>query len=740
MSATPYESPYSRTDFDDEARQRALVFLAILLLLSAAGAIVATDTLGWPWVAVLLAAAATVAALGTLLLRQRRWWSTAIALTAAVGITVQGASTLANPQVLSLLALSAAVAAVAAGPGWGALLLTVITGLVWWASAAMATGWALPAITTALCWAVAALLWLYRRTALEVLDWAWGECRAMRDSLDAALDQRLLLKEAQDDLVQANVQLERLAERLALMTRIAEEARDAKESFLASVSHELRTPLNIIIGFSEMITESPEVYGAALPPSLLADIAVIQRNSQHLASLVDDILDLSRADAGRMALSKEWTSLADVVDAAVVAVRPLFASKNLTLDTQVQPNLPPIYCDRTRVRQVVLNLLSNAGRHTMTGGVVVSVAQTVEGLECQVADTGPGIAPEDLERVFEPFLQAGSMTQRRTEGSGLGLSISKRFVEMHGGRMWLESVVGEGTTVSFELPITTPVARVSEGYARWFGLDTQHEARSRPSRAPQPMVKPRYVVVESGQVIQRTLTRYYYDAEIVPATTLGEAIGLLERTPATALVLNSPQMDSALANSPSLLALPQGTPGVVCWAPSEHELAEQLGVHDYLVKPVQRQRLLALLDELGDAVRKVLVVDDDQEAVQLLARMLRAAPRRYDIVRATQARRALALMRTAHPDLVLLDLVMPGMDGYALLRAREKEATLRAIPVIAITGQVASTAFADGRALTVVRPDGVPLADLLTRVLTALDDRNLSAATAALEPRQRPGA
>ena len=141
-----------------------------------------------------------------------------------------------------------------------------------------------------------------------------------------ALSQRVVLKGA-EDLISANLQLERLSERLELMTRIAEDARAAKEEFLASVSHELRTPLNIIIGFSEMITESPGVYGARLPPSLLADIAAIQRNSQHLAGLVDDILDLSRADAGRMALTKEWVSLRDIVEAAVVAVRPLFDSR-----------------------------------------------------------------------------------------------------------------------------------------------------------------------------------------------------------------------------------------------------------------------------------------------------------------------------------------------------------------------------------------------------------------------------
>jgi len=246
--------------------------------------------------------------------------------------------------------------------------------------------------------------------------------------------------------------------------------RRAKEEFVANVSHELRTPLNMIIGFSEMIPELAHVYGVALPPALLSDIAAIRRNSQHLARLVDDVLDLSQVDAGRMALRKEWTSLREIVDEAILAVRALFESKGLSVETQIPSDLPEAFCDSTRIRQVMLNLLSNAGRYVKRGGVQVRVRQEQNELMVTVTDTGPGIAPADQQRLFQPFQQLESSLRHRSGGSGLGLTISKRFVEMHGGKMWLESQVGVGTTFGFSLPVQTPTvpALAEDGALRWF--------------------------------------------------------------------------------------------------------------------------------------------------------------------------------------------------------------------------------------------------------------------------------
>lgn len=714
---------YPRSDLDAEAGRSALMASALLICACAIVGVVAVDLWGLPWALVPQSALAIGAAIAAILLQERRP-KAGLFLLAGVSLFIAAycSRALGYGGAVLLGVLAAGLAGLASRPTWGSVIVIAITVVLWWANDPTdLPDRLLAAMTSILCWAVPAFIWLYRRRVLDVVDWSWQEYQQMRASLDEALSQRVVLKETQEDLISANLQLERLSERLELMTRIAEDARAAKEEFLASVSHELRTPLNIIIGFSEMITESPGVYGARLPPSLLADIAAIQRNSQHLAGLVDDILDLSRADAGRMALTKEWVSLRDIVEAAVVAVRPLFDSKGLGLTIEIAPGLPLIHGDRTRLRQVLLNLLSNAGRHTMAGGVQVVASEAAGKVRCGVIDTGPGIAAEDLERVFEPFQQAGSAIRRRTEGSGLGLSISRRFIELHNGRMWLESELGKGTSVYFELPTLSPTLPNGADISRWFGPDTQVEVRTRPSRAPLPVTRPRFVVVESGEVMQRMLRREYYDAEIVPAASIKEAVQSLEASPANAMVLNSELAEHALHSESPLAALPQGTPGILCWAPSERELAERLGVLDYLVKPIERRRLLALLDELGDAVRRVLIVDDDREAIQLIVRLLQGGNRHYEILRATRAQRALTLMRHAAPDLVLLDLVMPGLDGYELLRIKRGDARLRSIPVIAITGQVAAASFADGRCVTVVRPSGVTLAALLGQVLSVTD-------------------
>ena len=302
-------------------------------------------------------------------------------------------------------------------------------------------------------WGTLALVWASWHFNAGALDTMWSDYGRMHQLMDEALDQRLELRETQDDLVHANRELERLSERLAGMYEVAEEARRAKEQFVANVSHELRTPLNMIIGFSEMISEAPDAYGVELPPSLLADVGVILRNSQHLAGLVDDVLDLSQVASGQATLSQEWTSLAEIAEEVQEAVRPLFEVKGLAHVVDVPADLPPAYCDRTRIRQVLLNLVSNAARFTEHSEVQTRARREGNNLVVSVTDFGPGIAPEQRERIFAPFQQADNSIRRRFGGTGLGLNISKQFVEMHGGRLWLESQVGSGSTFYFSLPL-----------------------------------------------------------------------------------------------------------------------------------------------------------------------------------------------------------------------------------------------------------------------------------------------
>jgi signal transduction histidine kinase/DNA-binding response OmpR family regulator len=576
-------------------------------------------------------------------------------------------------------------------------------------------GQALPLLL--LLWAVDAITRIFTRSSFVTANALWEHYEQAHELLGEARQQRQELKQAQEDLLQANTELARLTDRLVLMRQLAEEARRIKEEFVANVSHELRTPLNMIIGFSEMISLSPETYGPSLPAALLADIGVILRNSRHLAGLVDDVLDLSQVDAGRLSLTREAVSLEEIIHEAAVAVRPLYEAKRLDLRINVQPNLPLLYCDRTRVRQVLLNLLSNAGRFTERGGCTVSAERDEAQIVVSVADTGPGIAPEQQGRVFEPFQQADGSIRRRYGGTGLGLSISKRFVEMHDGRMWLESLPGQGSTFRFSLPTHTALLPLAAGPSRWLSEEYAERPRRSATLAPVPSLIPRLMVVEPGNVLRRLLARYLSEFEVGTARTVDEAITQLAHSPAQALLINDSSPDRVAQQLASRAdELPMGIPAITCWVPGEADAATHLGVAQYLLKPVSREALLAALDGLGRPIRAVLVVDDQDDALQLFGRMLKASGRGYNVLRAPNGRWALDLMHQRHPDVVLLDLVMPVMDGYAVLRQMNAAPDLRDIPVIAISALDPVHASITSRSLTLVRSGGLTFRDLLSAV------------------------
>jgi len=232
--------------------------------------------------------------------------------------------------------------------------------------------------------------------------------------------------------------------------RQLEAASRHKDEFLASMSHELRTPLNAVIGFSEVLLE--KMFGDVNPKQeeYLGDILA---SGRHLLSLINDILDLAKIEAGRMELELEDFDVAQAIDNAVVLVRERATRKGLTLDTRLDHRLGSLRGDQRKVKQVLLNLLSNAVKFTPEGGRIEVRAQRLEGeVEVSVTDTGIGIAPDDLETVFEEFRQVGTDYAKKHEGTGLGLTLSRKFVELHGGRIWVKSQPGQGSTFAFTLP------------------------------------------------------------------------------------------------------------------------------------------------------------------------------------------------------------------------------------------------------------------------------------------------
>jgi signal transduction histidine kinase/CheY-like chemotaxis protein len=542
---------------------------------------------------------------------------------------------------------------------------------------------ALHASAIASIWALLATMYLIYLPVHRISHWAWEYFARARDLLQEARDRRLTLESALKNLEDANSQLLRLNALAQGLRQAAEDARTAKEQFVANVSHELRTPLNMITGFTDMILQAPETYGDSLPATLLADLAVIQRNAEHLAALIDDVLDLSRIEADQMALLKERVNYEAVVNAAATAVRPLYRSKNLFLEIDLPPHLPEVFCDRTRITEVILNLLSNAGRYTDEGGARLRVTTAENSMVTEISDTGPGIAEGDLSRLFQPFQQLDGTIRRRHGGTGLGLSISRRFIQLHGGDISVKSEPGRGTTFTFRIPIR-PTTPSGDDFARWVDPDWVFHQRVQPRTPTLGRACPRYIVVERGNALSHLVNRYLADVELVQAKTLEEAAPLTA-TPATALLVNCDNVSECLRELRASPHLPEGIPVFVCSLPDAEDESSRLGAAIRLVKPISQDALLQALDELGIHTGTVLIVDDEPDALQLFSRMLTSLDRGFRVLRAGDGLEALTLTKAHHPDVVLLDLVMPTLDGFAFLEALRELSELPPTPVIVIS-------------------------------------------------------
>ena len=611
-------------------------------------------------------------------------WSLVIGWLAIVCLLVTWAGVVPG---IYLLGLPAGLAAFAVSVPAGASVALFASGLVLVAPLTQVPlDMGERAVAIVAIWGIVWLIWLTTRPLLTTLHWSWSAYQQSHHALNQALESRLKLNQSLADLAEANLQLTRLNQLTQWLRQAAEEARQTKEQFVARVSHELRTPLNMIIGFCEMITKAPHTYASKLPPALLADLAVVYRNSQHLSSLIDDVLDLSQIESGHMPLIKERVKLREIVDAATIAVQPLFKSKGLYLRAECPDDLPAIFCDPTRIREVILNLLSNAGRFTHKGGVRLRGWQDGDNLIVSVTDTGPGISMADKERLFRPFEQLDGSIRRRYGGSGLGLSISKGFVELHEGRMWLDSELGAGTTFYFQLPIDPPPLAVSPP-ARWMTEDWDYRQRTRPSAAPQPDVRPRLIVQEEGTTLKRLLSRHLEGNDIVAVSNFDEAATELRTAPAQALLVNAASVSLALRQLQQSVRLPAGTPAIVCSIPGSEDPNRTIGTAQYLMKPVSQAQLLAALDRLHFSGNKILVIDDEPEASRLYLRMLAGAGRSYEVLRATNGNQALNIMRSQRPDAALLDLVMPDMDGFRFLEAKNEDASLSDIPVVIVSAR-----------------------------------------------------
>jgi signal transduction histidine kinase/CheY-like chemotaxis protein len=546
----------------------------------------------------------------------------------------------------------------------------------------------------------------------QAAQWSWENFSKAQRELDQARERNADLDRVLGELLHANRQLNLLNERIAALRAVAEEAQRTKAAFVAKVSHEFRTPLNMIIGLTDLLVETPDVYGERLPPALLEDLRIVHRNCEHLANMVNDVLDLSQTEAGRLTLRKEWGNLAEDVHLAVDAVRPLAQKKGVRLAIHTSADLPPVFYDRTRIRQVLLNLVSNAARYTETGEILVTVVCEQRQVGVNVSDTGPGIPPEDVERIFEPFYQGAGALDRAREGSGLGLSISKQLVESHDGRLWLASQVGVGTTFFVRLPmgpLPAPVAR-PEGWIReeWMWLQ-------RESRPATPTLPPRLRIVfyDETAAIRALRETMGDNVEFVEAITPDDVGTALAAAPAHALLLNAATTDALLPLLSQLRRQALDTPVIGCVMPSPIDHALAAGALEYLIKPVTRADLRAALAMVNRPVRQILVVDDDPDVRQLLARMLRSLDRQLVVTTAGDGEAAWRALEASPIDLILLDLMLVQETGWNLLARLRQTARLCTIPVIIVSAQDPTDQPTNSDLLIVTMDEGITPTRLL---------------------------
>lgn len=680
--------PMLRTDLD-YARELTPPYLVTLLLIGAAGLLLALtgDLLFGPYWSQAVDVALlcwVVAGVGLLLLRWNELASRWFTMTALAALVLLAALRLHDPVVLAWLVLPNLLAVVFIGMPAGAVLTLAETILL-----VASSGGSGSLAVLGLLWSLLPVAALLARTFQQVFRWSVDYFRRADAVLNEARTRQQELNQAIADLSHANQQLAQLNRLAQSLRYTADEALAAKERFVANVSHELRTPLNMIVGFSETILESPALYGSHVPPALLADLAVIHRNAEHLSSLIDDVLDLNQSEAGEMALSREYVAYPELLEAALTAVRPLFASKDLYLLADAPVDLPPVYCDPLRIREVLMNLLSNAGRFTEKGGVLVRVWLEGDQLLTAVADTGLGIAADKLPNLFQPFYQVDSSIRRRFGGTGLGLSISKRFVELHEGKIWVESRTGQGTTFVFRLPLTPP-AQPSGGALQKIVPGWEFYARTSRSTHTPSHSQPRFLVVDPTHTLERLLRRTDSSAEVTSVPSLAEAVENLAAFPAQVLLVNTDALEPTLGMLGCELALPPGTPALLCSLAGSDGSGEIAGSQVRLVKPVARRDLLAAMHSLGVIGGTVLIVDDEPDALQLFGRMLASTGAAYRIVLARDGVEALTVLQTVRPAVILMDLVMPNMDGFQLLERKAQDPALRNIPVIVVSAQDAA--------------------------------------------------
>lgn len=483
------------------------------------------------------------------------------------------------------------------------------------------------------------------------------------------------MEEHEKELTEINAQL-RHSQQEALA------ATEAKSQFLANMSHELRTPLNAIIGYSEMLEEEAQDIGKS---EFIPDLKKIHSAGKHLLALINDILDLSKIEAGKMELYLETFDLKTVLEDVVATTRLLVQKKSNSLKVALAPNLGTMRADLTKVRQALFNLMSNASKFTERGTITLEVKRESgstggDWIVFEVRDSGIGITREQLSRMFQAFSQADASTVRKYGGTGLGLTITRHFCRLMGGDVTVASDFGKGSTFTLRLPAEV--------------------------REPAEEVKPEQVVpldqlpkegntvlvvdddASARELIKRFLNKEGFHVEC--AANGPEALAAVKHLRPTVVTLDvmMPGMDgwavlSKLKEDPASTDIPV----IMLTIVDDKHFGHALGATEYLTKPVDRERLTAVIRKFRQpsVPGQVLIVEDTRDAREMLVRTLQRQG--WTTATAEDGLEALDAVAAQKPDLILLDLLMPRMDGFEFVAELRKNQDWRSIPIIVITAK-----------------------------------------------------
>lgn len=481
-------------------------------------------------------------------------------------------------------------------------------------------------------------------------------------------------EELQEEATKARENAERARE-------AAEQANQTKSAFLANMSHELRTPMNAIIGYTEMLEEEATDLGHE---DYLPDLKKIHDAAKHLLGLINDVLDLSKIEAGKMTMYLEEFDLKSTIDSIVATIHPVVQKKQNQLEVHCPPDIGPMKADLTKVRQTLFNLLSNASKFTEKGVIKLAVSREHElggeWIVMRVSDTGIGMTPEQMGKLFQAFSQADASTTRKFGGTGLGLAISRKFCQMMGGDITVASETNKGSTFTVRLPAEVADARETTFITR------------QPELSKGTNQQNTVLVIDDDPAVHDLLQRHFTKEgfTVRSAQSGPEGLALAKEIKPRAITLDvmMPGMDgwavlSALKADPELASIPV----VMLTIADQKDIGFSLGAVDYFTKPVDRERLTAVIGRYRTAVTSapILVVEDDAVTREMLQGALKKAS--WKVVTAANGREALQQVAAQRPALILLDLMMPEMDGFEFLREFRRQPAYEKVPVVVLTAK-----------------------------------------------------